>query len=245
MKLWLSGGTVRDHLLNMPKSNDVDFAVEAESYDAMKEALVARGLKIWQERPEYVTLRGQLPAAALDPFGFAGLLPLRGVLDADFTLCRAETMYSDRRHPDKVTPATIREDLARRDFTINAVAISEDGVWLDPHSGKLHASQRLLRTVGDPLLRFDEDPLRMLRAFRFTVTHGLRVHWTLNDALNHEKLTALVATLPVERVQVEMLKAFKADWLHSAQLLSYDMSGLGEQVRLHFPKLWLKATIED
>lgn len=249
MKLWLTGGFVRDHLMGeRTVSHDLDFSVEAESYDAMRTALLQRGVHIWQERPEFVTIRGRITLDRLGKFG--GLLHAdmgRGpdnALDVDFTLCRQESMYSDGRHPDNVTPATVHVDLARRDFTANAVAVSEDGVWLDPHKGKLHCSYRMLDTVGRPEERFREDSLRMLRAFRFSVTRSMCCTERVVKALNDESLLTLLKTLPVERVQGEMYKAFKHDWMYSAQLLTFDMGGLGVFVKLYFPNLWFKATLE-
>jgi len=250
VKLFLVGGTVRDHLLGFPTSNDVDFAVEAASFDEMRETLMSRGLRVWQERAEFVTLRGQMPLERMGDFG--GLLSVkqgfnrsRVVVDADFTLCRAEAMYTDKRHPDVVTPASLFVDLARRDFTVNAVAVSEDGVWFDPFEGRADAASRILRMVGNPNLRLDEDPLRMLRAFRFAVTRGLTLNKRLEFMLNDPNVLVLLKTLPVERVRDEMFKAFKHDWLDAAQALSNELAGLGEAVRATFPDLWLSATLED
>jgi tRNA nucleotidyltransferase (CCA-adding enzyme) len=167
------------------------------------------------------------------------------VLDADFTLCRAETQYSDGRHPDSVTPATLAVDLARRDFTVNAVAVSEDGDWVDPFEGRRHADCWTLKTVGRPLDRFDEDPLRVLRALRFSVKHHLRLAGDLEAALNNEALVDKLGTLPVERVREELGKAFAHDWLATAQALSTEFSTVAHAVQQHFPNLWLKATTEE
>lgn len=247
MKLWLVGGTVRDHVLGLPTGkSDLDFAVEARSFDEMKTGLLALGATVWQERPEFVTLRASLLAEKLGDFG--GVLHGKGTtrknptLNADFTLCRAEAMYTDGRHPDRVTPAGVTTDLARRDFTMNAVAVSEGGVWLDPFDGQGDLDDHLLRCVGFPAQRFDEDPLRMLRAFRFMVTHGLVAEDTLSQCLNDPRLLSLLRKLPVERVREEMNKAFTCDWLRAAQLLSNELSALGCTVQTLFPKLGLRAT---
>lgn len=245
MNLFLVGGTVRDWLLKRPASNDVDFAVEAESFDAMKNALAARGLRVWQERPEFVTLRGKLPTSELGDFG--GLLKLgRGTwLDADFTLCRSETMYHDKRHPSTVTPASLKVDLARRDFTVNAVAVSENGTWHDPHYGQADAKGQWLRTVGNAQDRFNEDPLRMLRAFRFAVMLNLSPVHEVVEACWTPELLELLGTLPVERVRQELGKAFAHDWFRAVQQMGDTFLGLGKAVSKHHPNLWLKATTED
>jgi tRNA nucleotidyltransferase/poly(A) polymerase len=256
MKLYLVGGTVRDHLFGLPQGNDVDFAVEAESFAEMESLLVARGLRVWQSRPEFVTVRGQMPLSALGSFG--GLLDMpKGkhgkvgfsrdhvVLDADFTLCRAETQYSDGRHPDSVTPATLAVDLARRDFTVNAVAVSEDGQWVDLFKGKRDADYRVLKCVGNARDRFDEDPLRILRALRFSVKFSLMLDRGVEAALNMLDVVDKLGTLPVERVREELGKAFAHNWLATAQALTTDFSLVAHAVQQHFPNLWLKATTEE
>src|SRR5689334_19330699 len=99
VKLYKVGGYVRDQVLGL-KSKDIDYAVEAESYDAMKNHLIEKGAKIYLEQPQYFTIRGKLNDE-----------------DADFVLCRKEGKYSDGRRPDTVEIGTIYDDLARRDFT--------------------------------------------------------------------------------------------------------------------------------
>jgi tRNA nucleotidyltransferase (CCA-adding enzyme) len=89
------GGFVRDAILGV-KSKDIDYAVQAPSYEAMAADIVARGGKIFYEKPEYLTIRAKMNGE-----------------DADFVLCRKEGAYSDARHPDKVEPGTIDDDLAR------------------------------------------------------------------------------------------------------------------------------------
>jgi tRNA nucleotidyltransferase/poly(A) polymerase len=233
MKFFLVGGTPRNHHLGLD-SGDMDFAVEAPSFDAMKAELLKRGLDVWQERPEFVTLRGRFPLATfgnfsglVNPFG-AG--PQRDTAAGDFTLCRAEAQYSDRRHPDKVTPADLETDLARRDFTMNAMAVSEDGEWHDPFGGLEDLDNGLIRTVGDAGLRFVEDPLRILRALRFKVTLKLLLHTDVQDALDRWSMVSLLRTLPKERVMEELNKMLSADWGHTSRLLFNDHPMVGSVV---------------
>jgi len=242
VKLYLVGGTVRKHMLGLPTSKDLDFAVEAESFDAMRTGLGF--LRVWQERPEFVCLRGQVERSWLGEFG--GLLQVasNAKLDADFTLCRAETQYSDRRHPDTVTPCSVLEDLSRRDFTVNAVAVREDGVWLDPHGGRADAADRTLRCVGNTRQRMLEDPLRLMRAVRFAVTERLHLADPLKDALSNPELVELLATLPVERVREELTKACAADWRKTMLYLMVDAPLLGYTLHHNFPNMWFKPTTE-
>lgn len=251
MKLFAVGGAVRDHLRGL-QGKDLDFAVEAESYDAMLAALRERGLQVWQERPEFVTVRGRIPLSALG--NFSGLLPslypnplgktLPLFVAADFTLCRAEAQYSDLRHPDTVTPADLATDLSRRDFTINAIAITEDGTFIDPYHGHQDLQDRILRTVGNPRERFSEDPLRMLRAIRFAVTLNLWIDLDTGAALNDPRVSDLLATLPVERVVNELQLALKANWYETIYKLAIEFPLIGQALG-QWPEMWLKATTED
>ncbi|PIR41349.1 MAG: hypothetical protein COV31_01465, partial [Candidatus Yanofskybacteria bacterium CG10_big_fil_rev_8_21_14_0_10_46_23] len=87
------------------------------------------------------------------------------------TTYRVEENYTDQRHPDQVKfVETLEEDLARRDFTINAMAVAGDEQLSDPFSGQADLRAKLIRTVGEPAERFGEDALRLLRAIRFATT---------------------------------------------------------------------------
>ena len=86
----------------------------------------------------------------------------------EITTFRTDGTYADGRHPDKVTfVPDIREDLARRDFTVNAMALAPDGTVIDPFGGREDLADRVIRCVGEPDARFHEDGLRILRALRF------------------------------------------------------------------------------
>lgn len=99
-----------------------------------------------------------------------------GEAQVEVTTFRGEGPYSDGRRPDWVRfSATLEEDLARRDFTINAIAYDPLGeVWVDPFHGRWDLRRRLVRAIGEPRERFREDGLRMLRYFRFQSTLGFK-----------------------------------------------------------------------
>jgi tRNA nucleotidyltransferase/poly(A) polymerase len=245
MKLYLTGGSVRDYMLRHDGTSDLDFAVEAESFDAMKASLAALGLigrNLWQERPEFVTLRGRLPVGVVGDFGGVLRRSPDGTVAADFTLCRAEAMYSDKRHPDTVTPTDIITDLGRRDFTINAIAVSEGGEIIDPHAGATACAMKELRTVGDPNERFNEDPLRILRGVRFAVTRDLWIGGRTEDAMIRN--APLLATVKVERVREELNRALAFNWRETMLLLMVRMPMVGFCLHENFPNLWLKPTLE-
>ena len=123
----------------------------------------------------------------------------------EITTFRTEGNYSDNRHPEwvKFVP-DIREDLARRDFTVNAMAFSPTRGFADPFGGRADLENRILRAVGDPGTRFREDSLRILRGVRFAVKYGLRVEDHTMEAM--VQLRHLMANLARERVFDELCK---------------------------------------
>ena len=123
----------------------------------------------------------------------------------EITTFRTEGGYSDSRHPDWVEfVGSVKEDLARRDFTVNAIAYNPRQGYADPWGGQTDLKNRILRTVGDPEQRFREDPLRILRGVRFAIRYGLTPEdQTLNAMLT---LAPLMDTLARERVFSELCK---------------------------------------
>lgn len=125
--------------------------------------------------------------------------------NVEITTFRREEGYSDARHPDAVSfDAGLTEDLSRRDFTVNAMALSADGTVLDPFGGRKDLKNGLIRCVGDPDRRFSEDALRMLRAVRFAAQLGFSIEEGTRAAMaRNAPLTAKVSR---ERIKAEMEK---------------------------------------
>lgn len=234
MKVFLVGGFLRDEFLGVP-SKDVDFAVEGESFDSMVENLTNEGFNIWQERPQYFTVRAGIPDGH----------PLRSVAkDADFVLCRKDGESSDNRRPDWVDHGTIFDDLARRDFTVNAMARNmETGELLDPQGGRWDLRCRILRCVGDPMERFKEDGLRILRAIRFTITKDLTPSVSLLNLLQYNtELPELVSGIAIERVREEIGKIFQYDTANGLQtFMRFTSPELREAI--FRDGLWLRPTL--
>lgn len=123
----------------------------------------------------------------------------------EVTTFRRESAYSDHRHPDMVSfVGDLTTDLSRRDFTVNAMALSADGLISDPFGGMEDIQRRLIRCVGAPEKRFGEDALRMLRALRFSAKLGFEIEGQTMAAI--EKKAPLGAELAPERVRVELEK---------------------------------------
>lgn len=220
------GGSVRDELLGL-KSKDIDFAVEAESYQAMRDSVLARGGEIFLESPGFFTLRGRLPDLGA----------------CDFVLCRKDGAYTDGRRPNTVEVGTIYDDLARRDFTVNAIAKALDGTLIDPHGGVEDLSQHRLQCVGKTSDRFTEDGLRMLRAVRFAITKSLTLSSDINNCLIDANFFGpRLLGVSLERIREELFKCF-AQSTTTTMFYMHKYEGLF-MFLFRSGKLWLKPTLE-
>lgn len=224
-KFYKVGGAVRDELLGV-QVKDIDFAVEAPSYSAMKQAIVDRGGKVFLETPQFFTIRAKVPKLGA----------------SDFVLCRKDRGSADGRHPDSVEVGSLLDDLARRDFTVNAMARSEDGVLIDPFGGINDLATHTLRTVGKARERFHEDYLRLLRAIRFAITKKMRLHDDIVDCLEDFTVIMGIKKVSVERVREELGRAFAFD-TRSTMLMFRDFPKL-DFIFEAFPDFWLKPTLE-
>lgn len=204
------GGCVRDEFMGL-QSKDVDFVVLAPSFEAMRDELVAQGFKIWQERPEFVTIRAGVPEGS----------PLRErTRDADFVLARKDSATGDGRRPDFVEPGDLIDDLSRRDFTVNAIARNAvTGTIVDPFDGRADIMDKSLVFVGDPFARISEDGLRVLRGFRFMITKGLGPKGDTMEALQSDLAVEMLSKVSVERISDELEKMFRHDTIQTLELL--------------------------
>lgn len=220
------GGCVRDAFLGV-KSKDIDYAVEAPSYAAMKDYILQSGGTIFLEKPEYLTIRAKL----------------RGE-DADFVMCRKDGEYTDGRRPDEVIAGTIDDDLARRDFTMNAIArrmnakIGEDPIY-DPHNGIIDIERKVIRCVGDAFDRLSEDPLRVLRAIRFSITKDFGIHPDTKAAM-FVMQDRVVPTVSAERIREELTKCFMFDTVRTLDVLA-NFKSLRDDVFSN--GMWLMPTL--
>ena len=123
----------------------------------------------------------------------------------EVTTFRVDGEYTDHRHPDEVIfVADVREDLSRRDFTVNAMAWSEETGVVDAFGGQEDLAARLIRCVGDPRKRFDEDALRIMRAMRFASVYGFAIDGETDAAIHELKDT--LSGVAAERIRVELAK---------------------------------------
>ena len=188
-KVWIVGGAIRDALKGLVP-HDVDIAT-----DALPEEIIA-------------LIPRAIPTGI--QFGTVTVPSEGGYGQIEITTLRADGEYTDGRRPESVTFGTsIEEDLERRDFTVNAMALDPiNQILVDPHSGRLDLENGILRAVGDPLKRFKEDGLRVLRAYRF-MAHPSGPYLpdeSLANILHDGGITSHLANVSKERVLMEMEK---------------------------------------
>jgi tRNA nucleotidyltransferase/poly(A) polymerase len=188
------GGWVRDHLLGRD-AGDMDLATVLMPDEVMRRARAA-GLKAFPTGIQHGTV-----TVIVHSHGF------------EITTFRGDGDYLDGRHPESVhLGVSLREDMARRDFTINAMALPVDFLdgadiaeqIIDPYGGKRDLQKRLIRAVGDPLKRFAEDGLRPLRACRFASQLAFDIEEETLSAI--PRRLDVSAKVSVERVFVELTK---------------------------------------
>ena len=181
---YVVGGCVRDHCLGLTP----------QDYDMCTSATPEQTEEIFREHR--LVLSGK-------KHGTVGVVTEEGVVE--ITTFRREGDYRDNRHPDWVAFVTeVEQDLARRDFTVNAMAYSPTRGYADPFGGREDLKNGILRAVGEPEQRFREDSLRILRGIRFAVRYGLTVEENTLEAMHSQ--TCLMDNLARERIFEELSK---------------------------------------
>ena len=137
---------------------------------------------------------------------------------AEVTTYRTDGIYEDGRHPKQVSFATtLEDDLSRRDFTMNAIAYSPFSGFVDLFQGQEHMNQKKIYCVGDPMVRFSEDALRMLRAIRFSAVLGFAIDPAILQAI--AQLRDNIKKVSIERIQAEFSKTLLTDYARAVQTL--------------------------
>ncbi|MDZ4724771.1 MAG: poly-A polymerase [Leptospira sp.] len=183
---YLVGGSVRDLYMNqIPHEYDLTTNARPEIIKSLFKSVIDTGIK----HGTVTVLLEKVPY--------------------EITTYRIDKDYTDGRHPDVVEFGNdIKEDLKRRDFTMNALALNiETGELIDEHDGKKDIDQKIIRTIGDPIQRFTEDGLRPIRAMRFASVLGFQIEKNTKDAIHSTK--HITAKISVERLQDEILKSLR------------------------------------
>lgn len=209
------GGCVRDSILGK-EPDDWDFTTDA--------------------RPEEV--KALFPRTVDTGLQHGTVTVLLGGEGYEVTTYRIDGNYSDGRHPDSIcfTPS-LAEDLKRRDFTINAMAVSERGELVDLFGGQEDLARGCIRCVGDPYARFREDALRMLRAVRFAAQLNFEIEAESFKALT--ELSPNLARVSKERILAELTKLLLSNHPEKLELLY--VAGLAPEMAAHFPGVHLDS----
>jgi tRNA nucleotidyltransferase/poly(A) polymerase len=241
-QLFKVGGCVRDELLGL-QSKDIDFTFVLDDLDQtveqgfqqMTDWMVTKGFQIFLSTPECFTIRAKFPKGD----------PNEGLV-ADFVMARKEVGYFEGTRRPILALGTLEDDLIRRDFTLNAMAVSEDGELIDLFDGKWALENRILLTPRDAKETMLDDPLRLLRAFRFSITKDFSISPRIMETcLMDSVVDKLEQVVSQERIREEILKMMKHDTLRSLELIERIRTINPKLVEIIFGRgLWLKPTFE-
>jgi len=220
--LYINGGYVRDSLMGI-ESSDIDYTAvirDAESYESAEDAfsefvsaLKAEGYKVFLETPSKFTVRAKRPSGPSSD----------GVYD--FVLSRKESGFiKGTRSPEFVELGSLEDDLRRRDFTCNALAqkVNDDGSLgpiIDMFDGVNHIKSKTLKTPISAEVSFNDDPLRILRAYRFSITKGFDISPSINNSISKFNTERFIETISTERVREELYKMFMFNTYLSLSLM--------------------------
>ena len=236
-KIFKVGGCVRDRLLGVD-TNDIDFTfvldnldrTVEEGFDIMTKWLEHKEFEIFLSTPECFTIRAKFPKE----HKYAGMV-------ADFVMARKEVGYVEGTRRPILELGTLEDDLVRRDFTVNAMAEDEDGNIIDLFNGQMDLERMILITPLPPKVTFEDDPLRIIRAIRFSITKGFRLSY-LDYFIYNFDYEGKMGVVSIERIREELLKCFKHDTLKTLTILNQN-----PKLRDYIFKnniLWLKPTFE-
>lgn len=194
------GGCIRDSLLNRTPND----------WDITTDALPERVVELFSDIPVLLTgIQHGTVTLMLDNEPY------------EVTTFRIDGDYSDGRHPDRVSFTTsIEDDLARRDFTVNAMAYNDEDGLIDPFGGSKDLEKKIIRCVGEPERRFHEDALRLLRAVRFSAQLGFSIEQNTLSTL--KKLSPSITLVAKERIFSELKKTVTAPSASDALRLAPD-----------------------
>lgn len=239
--LYEVGGHVRDGILGL-KSKDVDyvavpsdellekFTEASDMFQVLDEYLTNENFEIFLKTPDCFTIRAKFP----ESHKYEGV--------ADFVMARKEIGYIPNTRTPIVKPGTLYDDLERRDCCLNALAKDYDGTIIDYFDGLADLKNGILRTPLDPKITINDDPLRICRYIRFSITKGFTISNDLKFEMINYDYENKMHVVSEERIMEELKKCFKHNTLKTLIILN-EFPGLRNYI---FTKtnLWLKPTSE-
>lgn len=249
-KIYVVGGYVRDKLLGIDvKDIDFCFVIDSmeeelnkidieEGFKMMKNYLIGEEFKIYLETPSMLTLRAKFPVN--DKY------KEYKDMTADFVLARKEIYDNSNSRIPIVKIGCLEDDLKRRDFTINAMAFDMNNNLIDLFNGKDDLKNKILRTPVDPMITLSEDPLRVIRAIRFSITKDVYFHDELLYAImNDDIIDKLFNIISKDRIREELQKMFWYSTVKSIEILKRINDKIPNFMdRLFNEEMWLKPTFE-
>lgn len=241
-KFYEVGGKIRDELLGL-SNKDVDYVAvpcqealdqgldACEMFTVLCNYLQKEGFEIFLITRECFTIRAKFP----NDYKYQGV--------ADFVMARKEVGYIPGTRTPVVVPGDLYDDLARRDFTVNALARDPDtGEIIDYFDGLKDLEKRVLKTPLDPETTFNDDPLRILRGIRFAITKGFHLGDKEFSCILDYPYSEKMDVVSEERIREELYKCFKCDTRKTIWYLT-ECPNLYNYI---FTKtnLWLKPTNE-
>jgi poly(A) polymerase len=241
-KIFKVGGCVRDRLLGVD-TKDIDFTFVLDNLDwtvesgfqIMTDWMTVNDFEIFLSTPECFTIRAKFPKE----HKYSGMV-------ADFVMARKEVGYVEGTRRPILELGTLEDDLLRRDFTLNAMAEDIDGNLIDIFGGIDDLKIGLLRTPLPAKQTMMDDPLRILRALRFTITKDFVMSDDIWEAMKQPNiLNKLEQTVSGERIREELMKMMKYDTPKSLRLLMDVDEIIPGFLNLIFKDgMWLKPTNE-
>jgi tRNA nucleotidyltransferase/poly(A) polymerase len=241
-KIFKVGGCVRDRLLGVD-TKDIDFTFVLDNLDwtvesgfqIMTDWMTVNDFEIFLSTPECFTIRAKFPKE----HKYSGMV-------ADFVMARKEVGYVEGTRRPILELGTLEDDLLRRDFTLNAMAEDIDGNLIDIFGGIDDLKIGLLRTPLPAKQTMMDDPLRILRALRFTITKDFVMSDDIWEAMKQRNiLNKLEQTVSGERIREELMKMMKYDTPKSLRLLMDVDEIIPGFLNLIFKDgMWLKPTNE-
>lgn len=235
-KEYLVGGAVRDEILGLNnKDLDYVFVFDNLNDDQTAEECFEDMYKVIQERGEIFL---STPSCYTIRYKDRETKEVK-----DVVMARKEIGYIEGTRTPIVKPGTLYDDLERRDATLNALAKDENGDIIDYFNGLTHLKYGILRTPLDPIKTFDDDPLRIIRFIRFSITKGFTVPDDIQLVITSYKYEDKMGVVSTERIREELLKCFKYDTLKTLEILD----NIPRLKRYIFKNnlLWLKPTMEQ
>ncbi len=235
-KEYLVGGAVRDEILGL-SNKDLDYVFVFDDLDENQTAE-----ECFNEMCQNIQDRGEIFLST--PSCYTIRYKDRETKEVkDVVMARKEVGYIPGTRTPIVKPGTLYDDLERRDATLNALAKDENGEIIDYFNGLTHLKYGILRTPLDPIKTFDDDPLRIIRFVRFSITKGFTIPddiWKVMSTYDYVNKMGVVST---ERIREELLKCFKYDTLKTLRTLN-EYPGLMNYIFKN-NLLWLKPTMEQ